>query len=223
MITCFIIASTDAKWWGGSGGVRGGQGGNGGHGGGGGGGGGGGQGQGQSVDLVSEPGKLDGTPAADELIFMRQEEKMARDVYDEMYKLWGLRVFSNIAKAEEWHMEQMLQMLEKYGLEDPVPPSEYGPGEFEDDDVQEMYDAFIEEGEKSPNAALSVGARIEEVDIADLEDAIDKTDEATLDQVYGRLLRASENHLRAFARNLGGDYDAQLLSQGEVDSILLGD
>ena len=218
IITYIIISSTDAKWWGGSGGVRGGQGGNGGQGGGGGRG-----GCGQSLDIVPEPGKLDGTAAAEELIFMRQEEKMARDVYNEMYDLWGLRVFSNIAKAEEWHMEQMLQMLDKYGLEDPVPPSEYGVGEFKNEDLQERYNEFILEGSESPNAALSVGARIEELDIADLESAIDKTGEATLDQAYGRLLRASENHLRAFARNLGGNYNAQLLPQGEVNAILLED
>ena len=153
---------------------------------------------------------------------MRQEEKMARDVYNEMYDLWGLRVFSNIARAEEWHMESMLQMIEKYGLDDPVPPSEYGVGEFEDQALQDAYDDFIREGSVSQDAALRVGARIEEQDISDLEDAINMTDEAPLDQVYGRLMGASENHLRAFARNLGGVYDAQLLPQSEVDEILLG-
>ena len=54
------------------------------------------------------------------LLFMREEEKLARDVYLELFDEWGLRVFENIAESEQKHMDAVLYLLGKYGLEDPA-------------------------------------------------------------------------------------------------------
>ena len=117
-------------------------------------------------------------------------------------------------------MDSMLEMINLYGLEDPASPI---VGEFKNVDLQDMYDGLVARGQQSLLEALHVGALIEEVDIKDLEDAIDETDEAMLDVVYENLMEGSYNHLRAFVSritSLGMTYDAQSLTQEEVDAIL---
>ncbi len=54
------------------------------------------------------------------LLFMREEEKLARDVYLVLFDKWGLRVFENIAESEQRHMDAVLYLLGKYGLDDPA-------------------------------------------------------------------------------------------------------
>ena len=38
-----------------------------------------------------------------DLVFIREEEKLARDVYDALRLRWGSRVFSNIESSEQTH------------------------------------------------------------------------------------------------------------------------
>ena len=82
----------------------------------------------------------------------------------------------------------------------------------------------MDKGEESVLDALYVGARIEEIDIVDLKEAIDSTNETVLKSVYSSLLSASYNHLQAFVGNIekrtGKSYDAQILDQKVVDDIL---
>ena len=155
------------------------------------------------------------------LSFMREEEKLARDVYLHLFDLWGNRVFSNISRAEQRHMDALKTMLDKYGLPDPVADEE---GVFNNEDLQDLYDTLILKGAESELAALEVGALIEEVDILDLVDAIEESTHDDLDQVYTNLMNGSKNHLRAFAGQIenltGEDYEAQFMPQEEVDEIL---
>jgi len=47
-------------------------------------------------------------PNADEvkwLRFMREEEKLARDVYLKLFDTWKLTVFSRIARSEQRHLQ----------------------------------------------------------------------------------------------------------------------
>lgn len=157
------------------------------------------------------------------LSYMREEEKVARDVYLNLGKAYQSLVFTTISKSEQTHMNALLKLLKKYGLPDPVKPL---VGEFSDPALQDLYNDMMEMGLESYEEALQVGALIEEVDIADLQEAIDETTKADLKQVYGNLLRGSRNHLRAFVaeieRNGMGEYSAQWLSPEEVDAILDG-
>ncbi|MDF7807415.1 DUF2202 domain-containing protein [Pontiellaceae bacterium B12219] len=157
---------------------------------------------------------------ADGLLFMREEEKLARDVYITLYAEWGNRVFDTISQAEQKHMDSMLGLLNTYGLADPV--LEFGY--FADQDLQALFDSLVTTGLQSQLDALMVGALIEEVDIEDIVDAMDRTDKTDILNVYGRLLAGSENHLNAFVRNIesitGETYVAQWISQEEVDEIL---
>jgi hypothetical protein len=158
---------------------------------------------------------------ADDLQYMREEEKLARDVYLALADEWDARVFGAIARSEQRHMDAVARMLDAYGVEDPAAST--AAGEFVNDDLQALYDELVERGSESLEEALLVGALIEEVDIADLVDALADTDEAMVEQVFGRLLSGSENHLRAFVRNLesiGVDYSPVVLDAAQFADIV---
>ena len=138
----------------------------------------------------------------DDLLFMREEEKLARDVYVYLGGLHDLPIFTNIASSEQRHMDAVLTLLVRYGLEDPAAGNE--PGEFTDPGLQALYDQLIVQGSGSLDAALRVGVLIEETDIADLEDCLLDVIHNDIQRVYENLLRGSQNHLAAFQSHLDG-------------------
>jgi hypothetical protein len=154
------------------------------------------------------------------LKFMREEEKLARDVYMAMYERWGAAIFASITESEQRHMDAIKNLLDKYGIPDPASSD---VGVFGDDELQKLYDDLISRGQRSLLDALMVGALIEEVDIEDLELAIQGTRRIDLQAVYGNLMNGSINHLQAFVSHievLGVEYVAQHLTQDEVDALL---
>lgn len=155
------------------------------------------------------------------ILYVREEEKLARDVYLTLYDVWGAPVFERIAQSEVQHMAAMLTLIERYGLNDPVADNPVGM--FEDVSLQALYDDLVARGSESLEAALLVGGFIEELDVVDLEDRMDATDRADIDRVYANLLRGSRNHLRAFVQTYeaqsGEVYPAQVLDAVEIDSI----
>ena len=135
------------------------------------------------------------------LLFMREEEKLARDVYHYLYNFWGQWIFSNIETSEQQHMDAILNLLVKYGLDDPVGNSGYGV--FQNPDLQELYDFLLAKGINSELDAINVGIMIEETDIEDLIYYKEQTDKKDITQVFTNLLSGSENHLAAFNSQLG--------------------
>lgn len=159
----------------------------------------------------------------DSLLFNREEEKFARDVYTALYDLWGHNTFNNIANSEQAHMDSLLEMIQRYDLIDPA--ANRAAGEFSDPQLQELYNTLAAQGSESLVSALRVGALIEDMDIYNLQNSIALTDNADLQQVYQNLVKGSENHLRAFVNGLnaqGEAYQPQYLSQEQVDAILSG-
>ncbi len=156
------------------------------------------------------------------LLYMREEEKLAHDVYITLYNQWHSQVFSNISRSEQMHMDMVLGLIEKYGLDDPAAGK--GLGEFTNPELQALYDQLIAQGSQSLADALKVGAAIEEIDILDLQARLDQTDNADIQQVYRNLMAGSENHLRAFVRTLeaqtGETYQPQYLTQDAYQAIL---
>jgi hypothetical protein len=136
---------------------------------------------------------------AESLRFMREEEKLARDTYLQLYDLYVDAQFANVAKSEQRHMDSVLDLLIQYGMEDSA-TSEIGV--FNNPDLQELHDVLMAKGRQSRAMAFQVGILIEEKDIADLQVSIAATENVTLDQVFGRLLNGSYNHLAAFSRGL---------------------
>ncbi len=130
---------------------------------------------------------------------MYEEEKVARDAYTVLGDIWDVNTFNNIQRAEVKHMSSIEGLLIKYGIEVPMLSDEVGV--FENIHLQEEYDKLAQKGELSLKDAFEVGVAIEEMDIQDLKDRmIDAPDDIL--RVYDRLLRGSENHLRAFNRQL---------------------
>ena len=162
---------------------------------------------------------LSATEAAD-LTFQREEEKLARDVYLTLYDQWGAQVFTNISGSEQKHTDTMLKMLVKYNLPDPALPA---IGAFTNSALQAKYDELIAKGLKSFVEGLYVGAYIEELDMIDLQHAIDNTKRVDLRTAYQNLLEGSKSHLRAFVSNLaaqGITYTPVLLSRELYDAII---
>ncbi|WP_178985539.1 DUF2202 domain-containing protein [Winogradskyella helgolandensis] len=131
--------------------------------------------------------------------YMVEEEKVARDVYYYLDGLWNARVFSNIKQSEERHMQVIKSLLDAYNITYKLSEKQ---GIFYNIELQKLYDELIEKGKKSLYDAFEVGKQIELTDIADLEDAIEKTEDDYIKQVYNNLLAASQNHLKAFNRQL---------------------
>ena len=140
----------------------------------------------------------------DALVFMYQEEKLARDVYLTLNDKWGARIFENISNSEQKHMNAVKSLLNKYNIEVPVLDDTIGV--FENEELQALYDELVEKGLTSLNDAYEVGVTIEETDIVDLEERMENAT-SDMQRVFSNLLRGSNNHLRAFNRQLNSSSD----------------
>ncbi len=103
----------------------------------------------------------------DALVFLREEEKLARDVYSALYAEWGSNAFSNIASSEVRHMDGVKILLDACGVSDPV--TDDTPGVFVNTELQAAYDSLVPQGSQSLEEAFKVGMTIENLDIEDLE------------------------------------------------------
>lgn len=155
------------------------------------------------------------------LSFMREEEKLARDVYIFLYNKWTLPIFNNISSSEQSHMDAIVQLLNKYNLPDPVGSNGYGI--FSNPLLQNLYTQLTTQGSVSLLDALKAGATIEDLDIYDLKLSLTKVDNHDIILVYNNLMKGSRNHLRSFYSNIinaGGTYTPQYITQAEFDAII---
>ena len=153
--------------------------------------------------------------------WMREEEKLARDVYRIMFALHGDPVFSNISTSEQSHMDAMEKLVDRHNIDDPVVSDVTGV--FTNPELQSWYDTLIDRGSESLVEACKVGILIEETDMLDIQAAIDNTDESDIENTYENLLKGSRNHLRAYVgklERLGLVYEPVLLTGEEADAIL---
>jgi hypothetical protein len=160
------------------------------------------------------------TEQADWLKFMREEEKVARDLYLAFGQLYTSNVFIKIPKAEDTHMSAIVTLMTAYGIEDVVSAES---GVFNNPDLQALYTTLYEQGKASLVEALKVGALVEETDIQDLADVYALTPPADLITVAEALMLGSRNHLRAFNRTLvanGVTYTPSVLDQAAFDAII---
>jgi hypothetical protein len=185
---------------------------------------------------------------ASHLTFMREEEKLARDVYLTLASLYpDQAVFNTIATtSEQTHADTMRDKLAQFDLPDPNPATNDLPdsiGVFLGSEwgwyFTEKFGALTSKARTSELDALYVGAFIEELDMNDIavcpQVMVDKgypkpcgleyTDASALTNAYNSLIDGSENHLRAFVGQIEavigvGNYVAQYLPQAEVDAVL---
>ncbi|MDD4911601.1 MAG: DUF2202 domain-containing protein [Sideroxydans sp.] len=160
------------------------------------------------------------------MLFVREEEKLARDAYLTLYAQWSEPTFYNIAtKSEQSHMNSVKAMLDNLGIPDPVVNDAVGA--FTDPAILGLYNQLLTRGAVSLNEALAVGAYIEEYDIVDVQHAKDEmiagSNQAPIIQTYDSLICGSRNHLRSFVGRIqsgGSTYTAQIITQAEVDAIV---
>ncbi len=155
-----------------------------------------------------------------DLNYLREEEKLARDVYLFSYDLYQDEVFLNISKAEQKHMDKILKLLENYDLTDPASTQR---GVFNNTELQTLYNQLIDQSDSSLIEALKVGATIEDVDLFDIRAFVNRAERKDILNTFEKLDCGSENHMRAFSgrlTELNYQYVPQYISQIEYDVIL---
>ncbi len=155
-----------------------------------------------------------------DLLHMREEEKLAHDVYQVLYEKWQTAVFTNIAKSEQQHTDMVKLLIDKYELEDPFQEE---TGKFSNADLQAIYNSLVESGSQSLIEALYVGLTIEDLDIYDLHETLERTDNQDITLVYTNLLKGSRNHMRAFNNLYSAQdltYEPQYISVEEFTEII---
>ena len=155
-----------------------------------------------------------------DLKFLREEEKLARDVYLFSYNKYQLSIFNSISQSEQTHMTSVLSLLNKYGISDPASTE---IGVFVNQDLQTLYNSLTAQSDISSVEALIVGATIEDLDINDIDHFIVNTTKSDLLSVYDNLTCGSKNHIRNFTSQLvinGVVYVPQFISVEYYNIIL---
>ncbi len=153
------------------------------------------------------------------LLKMKEEEKLARDVYTALNQKWNSTIFSNIAAAESNHLNAIVLLLTTYGADASIGE----PGIFANAEVQALYTKLVNVGSAAIAEAYKTGALIEEMDIKDLNLSLSTATNSNVILVFENLVKGSRNHLRAFNRQLttlGIVYSPIYLSQAEYDLIV---
>jgi len=176
-----------------------------------------------NTTLVALPIEALSAAEQESLLFMREEEKLAQDVYTQLDTSWSsqTRVFGNIAKSEATHTEAVRQLLLRYNLADPN--ATLSAGVYQNTTLQGLYTQLVASGNMSLVEALKVGAAIEEIDILDLQKGLLGIDNQDIILVYDNLLKGSHNHLRSFTSTLanqGVTYAPQYMAVADYQAIV---
>ncbi|MBZ4683207.1 MAG: hypothetical protein PWP46_910 [Fusobacteriaceae bacterium] len=131
------------------------------------------------------------------LVYMYQEEQLARDVYIKLGEYWNARVFQNISRAEQQHMDAVKALLDKYDIKVEV----NAQGVFQSEEFQNLYNELVKKGMENITEAYKVGRDIEILDIKDLDERL-KDVTPDMKSVFENLRSGSEQHLKAFNRQL---------------------
>lgn len=163
------------------------------------------------------------TAEQEDLLYLYEEEKMARNLYQQLGEQFQtVPVFKNITNSEDRHTARVASMLSRYSI-DYSALAANPAGQFSNTRIQEKFNELITLGLTDNAEALRVGAMVEEADIADLKEAITATTHEDLRCVFTNLRNASINHLQAFVRNLerlGETYQPQIVSEEEYAELL---
>ncbi|HPI97598.1 MAG TPA: DUF2202 domain-containing protein [Synergistales bacterium] len=175
----------------------------------------------EKIDIATLPMEELSEDEIQGILLIREEEKLARDVYRFLEETWNLKIFSNISRSEQTHMGEISRLIDKYGLQDPV--KDDTPGVFSSPEVSRLYQELIERGKTSELEALKIGATVEELDIADIENILSKADNQDLRIVLLNLVKGSRNHLRSFTRQItkrGSSFQPAYISDSMYEAII---
>ncbi|MFZ2471281.1 MAG: DUF2202 domain-containing protein [Methanothrix sp.] len=177
------------------------------------------------MTLTGEQNMLPGATALSSrekegLLFVREEEKTARDLYTSLYEKYDLPIFRDLARSEQSHMDQAKAIIDKYGL---TIPGKDERGVFQNQTLQKIHDELLAKGLSSHQDALKVAATFEEISIMDLEKVLGATHAEDVKAMYQGLLAGSRKHLRSYVTDLkerGIQYNPQLLERDEFEKIV---
>ncbi len=172
-------------------------------------------------DILSRSNEELSSSDVDAILFMKEEEKLARDVYITFSENYSNPIFSNISKSEQQHMNEIDILIEKYSLKDPVNNNSIGV--FTNNNLSNLYSNLVNKGLENEIEALKIGATIEDLDIKDLNEKINSSNNQDLIQIFESLKKGSYNHLKAFVSNLESkneNYSPQYISTEEFNSII---
>ncbi|MDD3034385.1 MAG: DUF2202 domain-containing protein [Bacteroidales bacterium] len=150
---------------------------------------------------------------------VREDEKLAGDLYSAFFEMYKIKTFENIAKAEINHMKATERLLEYYGITYPVAGDK---GKFENPVRQALYDSLLQKGSTALEA-FKVMAQYEEYNIVQYKADLAVITNENLKIVIENLEKGSENHFKATIRQitaLGGTYSAQVMTQEEYSAII---
>ena len=179
------------------------------------------------ITLTGEQTMLPATAAAalssrekEGLIFIWEEEKMARDLYTSLYENDKLSIFSDLARSEQSHMDQARAIVDKYAL---IITGKDEQGVFQNQTLQKIHDELLARGLSSDQDALKAAATFEEISIMDLEKELNATHAEDVKAMYQGLQAGSQKHLRSYVTDLkdrGFKYDPRYLRNGEFEKIV---
>lgn len=155
-----------------------------------------------------------------DLLFLREEEKLARDIYIYAYTKYQNTVFNTISQSEQKHMDNVLSILNQYSITDPASTQ---IGVFNNAALQSLYNQLKSQVDISASESLKVGATIEELDINDIDDFIANTSNSQLLNMYEKLNCGSKNHIRSFTSQIissGNVFVPQYITVQEYNTIL---
>ena len=166
----------------------------------------------------------DATLAAN-LTHMRDEERLARDLYTALAAKYSQAApFVNIARSEQVHFDTMGLLLTRYGVADPSAGNK--AGSYTNPALQSLYDKLLASGSESLAKAYDAGVAVEELDITDLLAAISQTSQADAKTAFTNLLSGSQNHLAAFTAakdgKILGARNGQGMQNGRSDANAAG-
>ena len=156
------------------------------------------------------------------ILQLREEEKLARDVYTLLEEKWGLSAFSQIKPSEQKHMDAVAKLINRYDLLDPAQES---IGSFENQKISSLFETLMTKGEQSEVDALQVGMTVEDIDIYDIDEILSKNDNQDIQVVFTNLRNGSIKHLQRFytdLKTIGGTYEPQYISQELFDQLTIG-
>lgn len=174
-----------------------------------------------TIDTIENTQLLSAIEVSD-LQFLREEEKLAHDVYTYAYEKYGLNIFNNIASSEQTHTDAVLNLMIAYGIVDSATNQ---IGTFNNAELAALYTELIAKVNTSFEDALLVGATIEDLDIFDLDEKAMNTSSAEIENLYSNLKCGSENHMRAFTNQLNNyavSYTPTYIDAGQYEAILAG-
>ncbi len=174
-------------------------------------------------DVITPSTSILSQEEIDDLLFLREEEKLARDVYLFSYDKYGEMIFNSISQSEQQHMNSVLTLLNTYEISDPASTER---GVFTNQTLQNLYNDLTTQSKISLVEALKVGATIEDLDLNDIHEDKSNTTREDLINVYEKLSCGSRNHLRIYIDQLllnGENYLPQYISLTEFTEIMNSD